>query len=94
MKTVQMMVLACVTMVAAVGVYQCTPATQQKVATGAIDLIACIDKNQDQTIEQIAITCGIAATPDLISLLAERKQVFAAKKTCPSWTDAGSIPGK
>ncbi len=56
----------------------CTPTPlEQKIATAAIDLINCIDKNLGETPAQIAVTCAVAETPDLINLLSERKQVAA-----------------
>lgn len=90
MKFIHSTMLSVVGIAAILTCYQCTPTPlEQKIATAAIDLINCIDRNLGETPAQIAMTCGVAETPDLINLLSERKQVAAMHL---STSDAG--PGK
>lgn len=81
MRTTMFFMCTVVCIASAMTAYQCSPAVDAKLVTASVDLIKCVDSNLDKTPEEVAVACGIAVTPDLISLLAERKSVAAMKKS-------------
>ena len=78
------------------GFSACATATKAELAKSAADLISCLDKNIDSPPEVITLTCGLELTPDLVSLMSERKQIRAAQRNpgCTIITvDAGAPDG-
>lgn len=47
----------------------CTPTEQQAAVKAVDDAVKCIGANLDKTPGQIALTCGIEETPDLVALV-------------------------
>jgi diketogulonate reductase-like aldo/keto reductase len=73
----------------------CTPAQQQATVKAIDDAVKCIGQNLDKSPAQIALTCGVEETPDLVALV-QTIQAAKAKANCTLVTvsaDAGAAKG-
>jgi hypothetical protein len=69
----------------------CNPVKDAKFAA---DLLHCIDEHADLEPAQVALLCGVEATPSFVNLFMERKLAKATSKPCVIVTvDAGPPKG-
>lgn len=86
-KNILSTALPLVLAIASVAVFASTACTKEQVArvtTIAVSGVECVDKaieeHPEMTPEQVAISCGLQAVPDVINLIAAKKARRAAAR--------------